>query len=61
MDLAKNSPEGRLNGIAIAKVLIREPNLLIFDEPTNHLDLDTIEWLEDYLTQTRMGLLLVTR
>ncbi|MDY6122048.1 MAG: ABC-F family ATP-binding cassette domain-containing protein [Porphyromonas sp.] len=51
---------GEAKRIAIAKVLIREPNLLIFDEPTNHLDLDTIEWLEDYLTQTRMGLLLVT-
>lgn len=51
---------GEAKRIALARVLIQEPNLLIFDEPTNHLDLDSIEWLEDYLSQAHMGLLLVT-
>lgn len=40
--------------------LIREPELLILDEPTNHLDLETTGWLEDYLSRSRMSLLMVT-
>jgi ATP-binding cassette subfamily F protein uup len=45
---------------ALAKVLIEEPDLLIMDEPTNHLDVDMIEWLEEYLENKDLSLLLVT-
>ena len=40
---------GQLKRLALANVLITEPNLLILDEPTNHLDIDMTEWLEEYL------------
>ncbi len=42
---------GQRKRVALAKVLIAEPDFLILDEPTNHLDLDMIEWLETYLSQ----------
>jgi ATP-binding cassette subfamily F protein uup len=51
---------GRLKRVALANVLISEPELLILDEPTNHLDLEMVEWLEDYLIRSRMTLLMVT-
>jgi ATP-binding cassette subfamily F protein uup len=51
---------GQLKRVALGNVLISEPELLILDEPTNHLDLEMIEWLEDYLKQTTMALLMVT-
>jgi ATP-binding cassette subfamily F protein uup len=51
---------GQLKRVALANVLITEPDLLILDEPTNHLDLDMTEWLEDYLAHTRVALLMVT-
>jgi ATP-binding cassette subfamily F protein uup len=51
---------GQKKRVALARILISEPDLLILDEPTNHLDLDMIEWLEDYLTQRDITLLLVT-
>lgn len=51
---------GQKKRLALAKVLIHEPDLLILDEPTNHLDLDMIEWLEGYLGQSQMTLLIVT-
>lgn len=51
---------GQLKRLALAKILIDEPQLLILDEPTNHLDIDMIEWLEDYLTRSRMTILMVT-
>ena len=51
---------GQLKRLALAKVLITEPDLLILDEPTNHLDLDMIEWLENYLTKSGITLLMVT-
>ncbi len=51
---------GQLKRIALANVLITEPDLLILDEPTNHLDLDMIEWLEDFLRRSKMALLMVT-
>ena len=51
---------GQLKRVALAKVIIDNPDLLLLDEPTNHLDVDVIEWLEDYLSHSRMTLLMVT-
>lgn len=51
---------GQKKRVALAKVLIAEPDFLILDEPTNHLDLDMIEWLEDYLSKSRSTILMVT-
>lgn len=51
---------GQQKRVALARVLIEEPDFLILDEPTNHLDLDTIEWLEGYLSSANITLLLVT-
>ena len=51
---------GQKKRVALAKVLIEEPNLLILDEPTNHLDVEMIEWLENYLVSRDLTLLLVT-
>ncbi len=51
---------GQLKRVALANVLISEPELLILDEPTNHLDLEMIEWLEDFLKRSSMTLLMVT-
>jgi len=51
---------GQQKRLALAKVLINKPNLLILDEPTNHLDLEMIEWLETYLAKTKSTLLMVT-
>ncbi len=51
---------GQRKRIALARVLIEAPDLLILDEPTNHLDLDMIEWLEEYLSRQNLTLLLVT-
>ncbi|MBU3853367.1 MAG: ABC-F family ATP-binding cassette domain-containing protein [Candidatus Paraprevotella stercoravium] len=51
---------GQLKRVALANILITEPDLLILDEPTNHLDLDMIEWLEKYLSRSSLTLLMVT-
>lgn len=51
---------GQKKRVALAKVIIENPDLLILDEPTNHLDIDIIEWLEQYLSRQRITLLLVT-
>ena len=51
---------GQKKRLALAKVLIEEPDFLILDEPTNHLDIEMIEWLEDYLSNPRLTLLLIT-
>jgi ATP-binding cassette subfamily F protein uup len=51
---------GERKRVALAFVLIDNPDLLILDEPTNHLDLDMIEWLESYLIQANITLLMVT-
>lgn len=51
---------GQQKRISLASVLIQKPDLLILDEPTNHLDIETIEWLENYLSQANMALILVT-
>ena len=58
-------PMGQLSGgqrkrVALANVLITEPDFLILDEPTNHLDLEMIEWLEGYLGRSNKTLLMVT-
>lgn len=62
-DLEQNI--GKLSGgqkkrIALAQVLIDEPDFIILDEPTNHLDIDMIEWLENYLSDQNMTILMVT-
>ncbi len=51
---------GQRKRVAMARVLIEEPDLLIMDEPTNHLDLETIEWLENTLATQQQALLLVS-
>ena len=51
---------GQLKRVALANVLITEPDLLILDEPTNHLDLEMIEWLEGFLNRGNKTLLMVT-
>ncbi len=51
---------GQLKRIALAQVLIEEPDFLILDEPTNHLDIEMIEWLENYLSKENITLLMVT-
>jgi ABC transport system ATP-binding/permease protein len=51
---------GERKRLALARVLIEEPQLLIMDEPTNHLDLDMIEWLENYFIRNDVSLLVVT-
>lgn len=51
---------GQVKRVALANVLITEPDLLILDEPTNHLDLDMVEWLEEYLGKGKLSLLMVT-
>lgn len=66
LNLADNKlPVGQLSGgqrkrIALAKVLIAEPEFLVLDEPTNHLDLDMIEWLENYLSKSNSTIFMVT-
>lgn len=51
---------GQKKRVALANVLINEPDLLMLDEPTNHLDLEMIEWLENYLEKTKITLFMVT-
>lgn len=51
---------GQIKRLAIAKLFIDKPDLILLDEPTNHLDMDMVEWLENYLSRNRITLLMVT-
>jgi len=51
---------GQRKRVALASILISEPDLLILDEPTNHLDLEMVDWLEQYLSKSKATLLMVT-
>ena len=60
-----NTPISQMSGgqrkrVALARVILEEPELIILDEPTNHLDIEIIEWLEEYLKRSRVTLLMVT-
>lgn len=61
----RDFPLGKMSGgqrkrVALAAVLVANPQIIILDEPTNHLDIPTVEWLENYLRRTRSALLMVT-
>lgn len=51
---------GQKKRVALARVILSDPQLIILDEPTNHLDIETVEWLEGYLSKSRVTLLMVT-
>lgn len=51
---------GQRKRLALAKLLIDDPDVYILDEPTNHLDIETIEWLENYMTTGQKSIILVT-
>ncbi|MCB0629503.1 MAG: ABC-F family ATP-binding cassette domain-containing protein [Lewinella sp.] len=58
--LIRNMSGGQKKRLALAKLIIDEPEMVILDEPTNHLDLDMIEWLEEYLSQPNITVFMVT-
>ncbi|MDZ4665876.1 MAG: ABC-F family ATP-binding cassette domain-containing protein, partial [Bacteroidota bacterium] len=58
--VVKTLSGGQKKRVALALTLINKPTLIIMDEPTNHLDIDMIEWLENYLQQESLSILLVT-
>lgn len=56
----KSLSGGERTRLALAKIILCRPNILILDEPTNHLDLETIEWLESFLSEWQMALIVVS-
>lgn len=58
--LVRTMSGGQRKRLALAKLIIDEPEMVILDEPTNHLDLDMIEWLEEYLAQPNLTVFMVT-
>ena len=59
-DLVRKFSGGWQMKIALGKIMLQEPDLLLLDEPTNHLDLDTIRWLEDYLSSVKTSVILIS-
>lgn len=58
-------PVGAFSGgwkmrIALAKVLLQDPNIVMLDEPTNHLDLDSVEWLEGFLVEQKIPIVTIS-
>ena len=51
---------GQQKRLALARILLDRPDLVLLDEPTNHLDIETVEWLENYLSRAKMTILMVT-
>lgn len=51
---------GQKKRVALAKIILENPELIILDEPTNHLDISSIEWLESFLSRSKMAILMVT-
>merc|ERR1712176_1453633 len=59
-DLVASFSGGWKMRIGLGKVLLREPNVLLLDEPTNHLDLQSVEWLENFLIEQNMPMIIVS-
>ena len=51
---------GQQKRLALARILLDRPDFVLLDEPTNHLDIETVEWLENYLSRAKMTILMVT-
>ena len=59
-ELVKTFSGGWQMKIALGKIMLQEPDVLLLDEPTNHLDLETIQWLEEYLTSIKSSVILIS-
>ncbi len=59
-DLVETFSGGWQMKIALGKIMLQEPDLILLDEPTNHLDLDTIVWLEEYLISLKISIILIS-